>query len=227
MPPIDLKTLFGDGAMQLPHVWQLLARMTLAALLGACVAYRAWRRLMPFVPPPTIQSAHSQTLIAVAGALMVVLVGDNPARAFGLVGIGAFIRFRSGISDTRDAAAMFVMIGIGMACGLGLPVLAIAATAFVCLLLVAFDASSRRLAKRTVVDITADDPLLVRGRVLELLPGARIVELADNSPTLGKHCGKLVVELDLRGDMDADKIRGILDNHEVPGIRRVALALDD
>ena len=50
---------------------------------------------------------------------MVVVIGQSTARAFGLVGLGGFIRFRSGIKDTRDAAVMFVMIGIGMACGAG------------------------------------------------------------------------------------------------------------
>src|SRR5688572_31690189 len=99
--------------------------MALAALLVAAVAYRVWRKLMPFTSPPALQGAQTQTLIAAAGALMVVVIGDNMARAFGLVGLGSFIRFRSGISDPRDAAVMFVMIGIGMACGLGLPVMAL------------------------------------------------------------------------------------------------------
>jgi hypothetical protein len=77
------------------------------------------------------------------------------------------------------------------------------------------------------VAISTDDPPLVRARILEALPGARVVELANNVPALGKDSGKLVVELDLRRDMDADKIRGLLDRHNVPGIQRVALAMED
>jgi hypothetical protein len=227
MPDIDLESLFGDAATQLPHVGQLLARMALAAALGACLAYRVWRCVLRFGSPPSLASAHAQTLIAAAGALMVVMIGDHPARALGLFGIGSLIRFRSGISDTREAAVMFVMIGIGMACGLGLPLMATVATLFVGLLLIAFDATAGLLSKRTLVAISTDDPPLVRARILEALPGARVVELANNVPALGKDSGKLVVELDLRRDMDADKIRGLLDRHNVPGIQRVALAMED
>ena len=40
---------------------------------------------------------------------------------------------------------------------------------------------------------------------------------------LGKDSGKLVVELDLRGNMDASTIREILESNNVPGVSRVAL----
>ncbi len=74
---------------------------------------------------------------------MVAVIGDSMARAFGLVGLGAFIRFRSGIKDPRDAAVMFVMIGIGMACGLGAVPIAVVATLFVTVVLAMFDAGQR------------------------------------------------------------------------------------
>ena len=112
------------------HFETVLIRLVVASVLGASVAYRWWRRLMPNALPPARESAQAQTLIAVAGALMVTVIGDSMARAFGLVGLGAFIRFRSGIKDPRDAAVMFVMIGIGMACGLGNVPMALVAAFF-------------------------------------------------------------------------------------------------
>jgi hypothetical protein len=201
--------------------------MAFATLLGACVAFRAWRRLMPFMSKPLLQSAQSQTLIAAAGAVMVVVIGDSPARAFGLVGLGSFIRFRSGISDPRDAAVMFVMIGIGMACGLGLFAMAAAATLFICVLLTVFDYGARRLTKPTLITIQAEDAGLVSGRIQGVFPGARVMELAGNAPELGKDNGKLVIELDLRPDEDASTLRAALDKHGVPGIRRLALETED
>src|SRR6476620_12148051 len=104
--------------------------MLTAALLVAFRGYRLWRRLLPSTLPPAREVAQAQTLIAVAGALMVVVIGHSTARAFGLVGLGGFIRFRSGIKDTRDAAVMFIMIGLGMACGLGAVTMAVVATPF-------------------------------------------------------------------------------------------------
>lgn len=62
------------------------------------------------------ESARAQILIAIAGAPMVVIVGDSMARAFGLVGTGSFIRFRAAIKNPRDIAFLFLSTGSGMAC---------------------------------------------------------------------------------------------------------------
>ena len=82
----------------------------------------------------------------------------STARAFGLVGLGGFIRFRSGIKDTRDAAVMFVMIGVGMACGVGAIPMAIVATLFASVVLAIFDAGRRARLRMTRVSINASEP---------------------------------------------------------------------
>ena len=222
--PNFLKSSFGSAnALEVPHLWELFVRMALASLLGAIVAYRFWRRFMRHQPRASLLGAQSQTLISAAGALMVVVIGDNVARAFGLVGLGSFIRFRSGISDPRDAAVMFVMIGIGMACGLGLPLMAIAGTVFVCLVLVIFDATGRR---RSIVTLTADDPPAAWPLVARAFPGARAIEVSSNRPELGKDNSRLVVEIDLPATMDAAAIRRVLDAEGVSGLARVAISLE-
>jgi uncharacterized membrane protein YhiD involved in acid resistance len=225
LPPfaVEFKHALGNGPVTFSDLQTLFLRMALATLLGACVAYRVWRLFMPFTSPPSSQGAQTQTLIAAAGALMVVVIGDNTARAFGLVGLGSFIRFRSGISDPRDAAVMFVMIGIGMACGLGMSFMAVAGTAFVMLLLITFDVTNKSRSKRTLVTINAEDPPSVWPHVARLFKNTRVVEMSQLNPTLGKDSGKLVVELDLRGNMDAATIREILATNQVPGVTRVAL----
>src|SRR4051812_27387264 len=97
-----------------------LIHMLVAFALAALVAYRPWRYFIWHAPPTERQIADTQVMVCVAGAIMVAVIGDNVARAFGLVGLGGIVRFRSGIRDTRDAALMFLMIATGMACGLGL-----------------------------------------------------------------------------------------------------------
>jgi len=131
MPPIEsVESSLGLDSLDIGRFEVTLMRMVAAGLLGAFLGYRLWRRLLPNTLPPARETAQAQTLIAIAGALMVVVIGQSTARAFGLVGLGGFIRFRSGIKDTRDAAVMFVMIGIGMACGLGAVPMAVVATLF-------------------------------------------------------------------------------------------------
>jgi uncharacterized membrane protein YhiD involved in acid resistance len=217
-PLVDFSNALGATGEQ-PHVEQLFLRMALAAVLGAFVSYRVWRRFMPFVRRPALQGAQAQTLIAAAGALVIVVIGDNVARAFGLVGLGSFIRFRSGIKDPRDAAVMFVMIGIGMACGLGHPLMAVAATAFVSVILIVFDATARGRAERTLVNIHAEDPDQAWIHVSAVFPGAKAIDIGKKD----KDGGKLVVQLDLPNDMDAVKLSNLLKNQGLQSLQRVAL----
>lgn len=227
MPQFEFNDLLSPGGPQLdPHIPTLILRMALATVLGAFVAFRGWRLLMASATLPSPQNVQAQTLMAAAGSVMIVVLGDSPARAFGLVGLGAFIRFRSGLADPRDAVVTFVMIGIGMSCGLGMLGMAVVAALLVSLILLIFDLAEGRLPRRTLVTINAEDPMLVTKRLLELFPHARIVELSNNAVELGKESGRLVVELSLRGSQDAGAFRAYLERSDVVGVRRVAFATD-
>jgi uncharacterized membrane protein YhiD involved in acid resistance len=142
------------------------------------------------------------------------------------VGLGAFIRFRHGIADPRDAVVTFVMIGIGMACGLGLLNMAVLTAVLVSAILVVFDLTERTLVRRQLITINAEDPMLVTQRMLELFPRARVLEVSSNAIELGKESGRVVLELNLRGYQDAAQFRRQLEQQAVPGIRRVAFAPD-
>lgn len=121
----------------------LVTNLGLALVLGTLVASRPWRRLMGMSLMPR-EMLHAQILIAVAGAIAVSVIGDSLARAFGLVGLGGFIRFRTGIRDPRDAAVFFLLIGLGMACGLGSVQGALVCAGFVVFVLVLLDLHSRK-----------------------------------------------------------------------------------
>ncbi len=87
-------------------------------LIGALIAARPWRVLMGRRLPRT-EMIHAQILLCAAAAVVTIVIGDSLAKAFGLVGLGSFVRFRSGLKDPRDAAVLFLVIGLGMACGHG------------------------------------------------------------------------------------------------------------
>jgi hypothetical protein len=54
--------------------------------------------------------------LVVCGVMM--LLQDNLARAFGLVGVVAAVRYRNTLRDEKDAVYVFLAIGVGMGCGL-------------------------------------------------------------------------------------------------------------
>ena len=67
--------------------------------------------------------------LVVAGLMMVIQ--DSLARAFGLVGIVAAVRFRTTMKDAKDAVYIFLALGIGMSAGLGLNHVALFMSIFV------------------------------------------------------------------------------------------------
>ncbi|HXJ18974.1 MAG TPA: DUF4956 domain-containing protein [Polyangia bacterium] len=220
MPPgFDLNDTLGLDSMGLARFEVVFIRLVIAALLGGFLGFRLWRRLMPTALPPAREVAQAQTLIAVAGALMVVVIGHSTARAFGLVGLGGFIRFRSGIKDTRDAAVMFVMIGIGMACGLGAVPMAVVATLFAAVVLALFDAGRRARQRLMRVSILVTSPRDAWTRVRTSFPGARLLEL----PGPENEAGRLLIETVLTETTDATEIMRRLEEAQVAGVKMVAI----
>jgi uncharacterized membrane protein YhiD involved in acid resistance len=63
-------------------------------------------------------------LLTVVIAVVTQVIGDNLARAFGLVGALSIVRFRTVVEDTRDTAFVIFAVVVGMAIGAGYPKLA-------------------------------------------------------------------------------------------------------
>jgi len=63
-------------------------------------------------------------ILAMVTALVIMVIGNNLARAFGLVGAMSIIRFRTAVKDTQDIVFIFFSLAAGMAAGVGLKLLA-------------------------------------------------------------------------------------------------------
>lgn len=198
------------------YLWVMAVRIAAVLVLSGFLAYRPWRYFMNR-PNMGHEIAQAQILIAIAGSIMVAIIGDNVARAFGLVGLGGLIRFRSGIKDTRDAAIMFSMIAIGMACGLGL--IDVAAVVTVCVSAIAFtmDLLTRPEPELYKLAVTVDDAGTALPVLARALPGARVVSapFADEAPH------RIVLEVSSREVIDVARLHGRLAMEGVPGIRNL------
>ena len=58
-------------------------------------------------------------MLPVIIAIIILLVGNNVARAFSLAGAFSIIRFRSAPGDPKDIAYIFFTLAVGLACGMG------------------------------------------------------------------------------------------------------------
>ena len=68
-------------------------------------------------------------LLAMIVTLVMLAIGDSMARAFGLFGALALIRFRTPIKDSRDTVFLFLAVAIGIVVGVQNAALAITGTA--------------------------------------------------------------------------------------------------
>ena len=115
------------GPHPLHEIDDAMVRLPLAALLGAALALRPKRRGTPPRSTPVIQT---QIILAVVGAVIMLVVGASLARAFGIVGAANLIRYRSKIEDPKDAVVMLCALAVGLAAGVGLYALGVFSTIF-------------------------------------------------------------------------------------------------
>jgi hypothetical protein len=125
-------------------------RLPLAALLGTVLALRPRRAGTPVRSMPVVET---QIILAVVGALIMLIVGASLARAFGIVGAANLIRYRAKIDDPKDAVVMLAALAVGLASGVGLYALAAFGTAFTAAILWAiegFEPAERKLFELTL-----------------------------------------------------------------------------
>jgi hypothetical protein len=101
--------------------------LPIAALLGAALALRPRRASSPPRDPAVIET---QIVLAIVGALIMLIVGASLARAFGIAGAANLIRYRAKIEDPKDAVVMLSTLAVGLAAGVGLFGIAAVGTLF-------------------------------------------------------------------------------------------------
>jgi uncharacterized membrane protein YhiD involved in acid resistance len=122
-----------DGGLEtVQEIKVAMVRLPLAAVLGMALALRPRRKGTPTRMPAVVQT---QIILAVVGAVIMLVVGASLARAFGIVGAANLIRYRSKIDDPKDAVVMLAALAVGLASGVGLYALATFSTAFLMLAL--------------------------------------------------------------------------------------------
>jgi hypothetical protein len=164
-------------ALVAPNEFEMLfIRLPLAAVLGTALALRPRRRSQGNRKVVVIQT---QIMLAVVGAVIMLVVGNSLSRAFGIVGAAGLIRYRSTIADPKDAVVMLSALAAGLAAGVGLFQFAAGATVFMMLVLWLvefFEPPARkyfelRVSTKSVPDfrLKAEDVLKALGIEFELL----------------------------------------------------------
>ncbi len=114
-----METLLRSLALR-PEPWttgEIIVNLVVAFMLGLFIAwtYRSTHRQL------TVSFSFMNTLVLLAMimTLVMMVIGNNIARAFGLAGAMSIIRFRTVVKDTRDTAFVFFALASGMGTGTG------------------------------------------------------------------------------------------------------------
>jgi hypothetical protein len=131
---MDIETLFSSvisDSLDLPTMLLALgAALGLGLLISMVYMKTHKKELCP--------ASLTVTLIMLPAiiAIIIMLIGNNIARAFSLAGAFSLIRFRSAPGDPKDIAYVFFTLGVGLACGMGYILYGAIFTAVLCAIMV-------------------------------------------------------------------------------------------
>jgi uncharacterized membrane protein YhiD involved in acid resistance len=112
---------------------QIVVRLLLAVILSAILAFRP-RRNIPLLQR-NLSVAQTQILLAVVAAALMMIVGNNAARAFAIFAAVSLVRFRTNIRDPKEVTVLLISLAIGLAAGVGRWELGLTVCIFVLILL--------------------------------------------------------------------------------------------
>jgi anti-anti-sigma factor len=150
-----------------------VTKLAVAAVVGMLITlvqrfYRTDRN-----PNPTLEQA--QVLLCVAGALMMIIIGSSLARAFGIAGAASIIRFRTPVEDARDITVLFIMMGLGMAAGLGGFAVAGLGTLFLCAMFPVLALFAEDKPRQMLVEIVSEGREFPSSHVQKVFAVNRVV----------------------------------------------------
>jgi uncharacterized membrane protein YhiD involved in acid resistance len=108
---------------------EIMVHLLVALICGTIISllYRATYRGVNY----SANYVVSIIMLTMITALVIMVIGNNLARAFGLVGAMSIIRFRTAVKDTQDIMFIFFALAIGLACGAGMFMIAMVGTFFI------------------------------------------------------------------------------------------------
>ena len=97
-------------------------------------------------------------MLPVIISIIILLVGNNVARAFSLAGAFSIIRFRSAPGDPKDITYVFFTLAVGLTCGMGYIGYAFIFTIVLCTLTIVLDAIKFAMPKTKTLKLKITIP---------------------------------------------------------------------
>jgi len=95
----------------------VLFRLFLAVVFSGILAFRPRKDVNLF--KRSLFVSQTQILLAVVAAALMMIVGDNAARAFAIFAAVSLVRFRTNIRDPKEVTVLLISLALGLAAGVG------------------------------------------------------------------------------------------------------------
>jgi len=115
-------------------IYTVIGNLLVAFLCGMTISL-VYRQVYKG-PSYSVTFVNSLIILAMITSIVILVIGNNLARAFGLVGAMSIIRFRTAVRDVQDIVFIFFALASGMAAGVGHYTVAIAGTLIISLVIV-------------------------------------------------------------------------------------------
>jgi len=189
----------------------IIQRLLLAVVLSGILAFRP-RKDVPLFRR-SLYVSQSQILLAAVAAALMMIVGDNAARAFAIFAAASLVRFRTNIRDPKEITVLLISLALGLASGFGRWDLGIALCLFslALLWLLEFNESEQsfRSMKVTVRTRNPDQTQQVLKKIfgrLRIDAEVREITPIDEEKPLGSITYYLNLRLNLTTDKLSDRI---------------------
>lgn len=96
---------------------EIVFRLIVAVALSAILVFRPHKNIPLF--QRNLYVAQTQILLAVVAAALMMIVGDNAARAFGIFAAVSVVRFRTNIRDPKEITVLLISLALGLSAGVG------------------------------------------------------------------------------------------------------------
>lgn len=203
----------GGAANANPDVittFQVIQRLFLAVLLSGILAFRP-RKNVPLFGRSLFVS-QTQILLAVVAAALMMIVGDNAARAFAIFAAVSLVRFRTNIRDPKEVTVLLISLSLGLAAGVGRWDLGIALCLFALALLWLLEFRESEQSVRSMeLTVKTLDPEATQEILLNIFKRKQIAaEVREIVPAKEGSAGSIKYYLNLRLNLSTDRLSDLI-----------------
>ena len=211
---------------RIAHIYlpsEILLNLMLAFILGMAISwvYKTTHSGLSYSQSFMLTSIF----VAVIVCMVIMVIGNNLARAFALVGALSIIRFRTVVKDTKDTAYIFWALAAGMAAGTGSYFLAIAGSLVMALIAYALNVTNYGSIHKSEFilqfRIKNDDSESHQQYVNTISKYAKKSTLLHVEPSGDNNTSKMSFDIVMKKDEDQNKFAS--ERSELTGISEVGL----